>query len=68
MKKDKQDQGVIFIRTDKATKEELIKTAKKTYLDQNTLGELLIKKGIKKINKKQSYEPQKPNHNTPQAN
>lgn len=65
MKTDRQRQEVIFIRTDKVTKEEFIKAVRKTLLDQNTLGELLIKKGIKKINKKQAYEYHKENQNAP---
>ena len=44
---------VIFIRTDPETKNAFLKAVKKTGFDQNTLGEFLILKGVKKIIKNQ---------------
>ena len=44
--------AIVFIRTDKETKEEFLKAVEKSCLSQNTLGELLIKQGAKKINSK----------------
>jgi antitoxin component of RelBE/YafQ-DinJ toxin-antitoxin module len=57
MKSYRTNNSIIFIRTDNETKEEFRKAAKKVCMTANTLGELLIKQGTKKINKK--YEKQK---------
>ena len=52
MKTHQSDRVIIFIRTDNETKEEFLRAVEKTCSDQNTLGEMLIRKGAKKINNK----------------
>lgn len=49
MKELQNNKTIIFIRTSKETKEEFLKAVEKSCLNQNTLGELLIKKGSQKI-------------------
>ena len=49
----KQKKEVIFIRTDQETKNAFLKAVKQIGSDQNTLGEFLILKGVKKIIKNQ---------------
>lgn len=52
MKTHLSETAYIFIRTDKETKREFLRAVAKVCLSQNTLGELLIKKGAKRINTK----------------
>lgn len=49
MKTNKSDRAVIFVRTDDETKEDFLKAVEKLCMTQNTLAELLIKQGLKKI-------------------
>jgi len=49
MKSNQSNQSIIFIRTDRETKERFAKNAKLVFSDQNTIAEMLIKKWNQKI-------------------
>jgi hypothetical protein len=51
MKQFRNKNAVIFIRTNDETKEEFLRAVKNEATDQNTLGEYLLYRGAKKINK-----------------